>query len=60
MEARKIGNNKIEEYYNSRYMQWLHNSIISVYKNSIADFSGKDKRYKLINDSTIKSRAIRP
>lgn len=50
MEAHSIGVKRIDEYYSINYMQWLHNSIISVYKNSIADFSGKDKRYKLIND----------
>ena len=31
-------------------MQWLHNSVISVYKNSLAEYSVSDKRYNLIND----------
>ena len=50
MEARKIGNKQIDEYYNIRYMQWLHNSVVSVYKNSITEYSDKQKRYRLIND----------
>ena len=50
MEAHRIGAKRIDEFYSINYMQWLHNSVISVYKNSLAEYSGRDKRYKLIND----------
>ena len=46
----RIGVKRIDDFYSIKYMQWLHNSVISVYKNSLAEYSGRDKRYKLIND----------
>lgn len=49
-EAQKIGVKKIVDYYNIKYMQWLHSSVISVYKDSLAEYSDKKKRYMLIND----------
>lgn len=47
-EAQRIGVKRIDDYYNIHYMQWLHSSLISVYKNSIDEYSDKGKRYNLI------------
>ena len=46
----RMGVKRIDDFYSIKYMQWLHNSVISVYKNSLAEYSGRYKRYKLIND----------
>ena len=49
-DGHRIGVKRIDDFYSIKYMQWLHNSVISVYKNSLAAYSGRDRLYKLIND----------
>ncbi len=49
-DGHRVGVKRIDDFYSIKYMQWLHNSVISVYKNSLSEYSGRDKRHKLIND----------